>query len=69
LELYSNSTLSYLIGYELGIDELGDESSNEMKYELIDSSLRVGEDHKDIHLIHSLISLITKWSLNRNTNR
>ena len=48
-----------------GIDELGDESSNGMKYELIDfslraekhhkTSLRVGEDHKDIRLIHSLI--------------
>jgi hypothetical protein len=48
-----------------GIDELGDESSNGMKYELIDSSLKVeehhntllkvGEDHKDIRLIHSLI--------------
>jgi hypothetical protein len=68
-----------LISYKLGIDELGDESSDGMKYELIDSSLRVeehhntplrvGEDHKDIHLNHSLILLINKWSLNRNTNR
>jgi hypothetical protein len=68
-----------LIGYKLGIDELGDESSNGMKYELIDSSLRVeehhntplrvGEDYKDIHLNHSLILLITKRFLNRNINR
>jgi hypothetical protein len=59
-----------LIGYKLGIDEMGDESSNGMKYELIDSSLRVeehhntplrvGEDYKDIRLIYSLISLIIK---------